>query len=99
MIKNLNQYPPKLFESLDLLSFLPTDLSGLKIVLPGDVITTEQGFMQYYHLKSLFSYVYDSGHGTYEKDGVIFSSLMGTIEKTDKYNFFIFIYEKPLDCY
>lgn len=46
MIKNLINYPPKLFESLDLLSFITSDLSSLKIVLPGDVITTEQGFMQ-----------------------------------------------------
>ena len=46
MIKNLDQYPSKLFETLDLLSYLTSDASSLKIVLPGDVITTEQGFMQ-----------------------------------------------------
>lgn len=46
MIKNLEKYPKKLLESLDLLSYLPDDISKLKIVLPGDIITTEIGFMQ-----------------------------------------------------
>lgn len=55
MIKNLSEYPPKLFESLDLLSFLPADVSSLKIVLPGDTITTEQGFMQYIIFHIIFS--------------------------------------------
>ena len=52
MIKNLNEYPSKLFESLEVLSYLTNDVSSLKIVLPGDIITTEQGFMQYSILRS-----------------------------------------------
>lgn len=47
MIKNLEKYPKKLFESLDVLSYLPENISSLKIVLPGDFITNEPGFMQY----------------------------------------------------
>lgn len=46
MFKNLQKYPSKIIDTFDLSKYLPTDFVSFNMVMPGDVITTEQGFMQ-----------------------------------------------------
>lgn len=46
MIRDLNRYPGRFFETLDLLAVLPSEYANFRVVLPGDVITAEPGFMQ-----------------------------------------------------
>ena len=46
MIKNQKDFPPSLIEKIEIRDHLPADYVPMNIVLPGDVITTESGFMQ-----------------------------------------------------
>jgi len=68
MIKDLKDFPKPLVDSIDVAQQLG-DIK-LNIVLPGDLITTDRGFMH--------------GHGTFEENGKIFSNVVGVVEKTNK---------------
>lgn len=57
-------------ETIDFTKYLNDDMIGLNIVLPGDLIKKEKGFM--------------NGHGTYEENGAIYSSVIGTVLQTNK---------------
>lgn len=47
-----------------------TDDYKVNLVLPGDLITSQKGFI--------------NGHGTYEDNGSIYASVIGSVEKTNK---------------
>ncbi|KAL4436056.1 hypothetical protein ABPG74_022291 [Tetrahymena malaccensis] len=60
----------KIKDQIDVKEYLNDDKLGLNIVLPGDIIKKEKGFM--------------NGHGTYEENGIIYSSVIGTVIQTNK---------------
>ena len=59
-----------LIKQLDIEKYIHLDYQNVNIVLPGDLITSTQGFMH--------------GNGTFEEEGRIYSSLIGTVEKTNQ---------------
>ena len=52
-------------DKIDLSQFQFSSQSDLNVVLPGDLITSEPGYMH--------------GHGTFEESSCIYSSLVGII--------------------
>ena len=66
----------KLSNNIDISHYM-IDQNNLNLVVPGDLIISEEGFIKY------FINLY-SGHGTY-RDGLnIYAAVIGTIETTNK---------------
>ena len=49
MIKNLEEFPPNIIESIKMEDGIEEQNlgTGINLVLPGDLITEEKGYMQY----------------------------------------------------
>ncbi|KRX10357.1 Nucleic acid-binding, OB-fold [Pseudocohnilembus persalinus] len=85
--------------------FILGDYENVNIVLPGDLITSEQEYMEQnrFLIKLVYfqkMFYYFSGHGTFREQGKIYSSLVGTRIKTeqDELNMRQILSENDLAC-